>query len=375
MSALFAFVLTAFTLIAWGPAVAQPISAEIYKNEAYFFSVPIPEAWRYCKIANEGTYKYSNYPDHGVTLTWGASPAPCFLPEVRPRIQIMAGYPDWMGFIEGVLYSNFGCNPRTNAVREAPPQLAFGNLPSVSCRIDRPNGNIEVLVAARKGEWRGRLCRSDVDAADYVARLQTRGETFEEDVARFRQVLATVRVSMPEQKFTCTRTYRNEEFGFSVQVPKRHPTCTGEAYQHDDGILIFLDRGAEGCVGIPSRPHINVDANYNAVEAPDVRAWLDGMGCDPKNGKVGAAPAGLTIGRHPAVACRVDRPDGWIDIKLAGASRWVDRKWDDWPYIIYSASLHTTPARLKHDLATFRQVLGSSRLFRPDNDVKRVERR
>jgi hypothetical protein len=342
----------------------------IYRNDAFKFRVSIPAGLRTRMISREDflkdmTLNDSSGDDHGVEIS---------LPGQGDRsIGIFAGAAYWLDGTPGNLLLR-GCRPHeANTILDIPPGLAIAGHPSQSCRFRRPDGRIEVLVGMREGEWRGRLCRSDIPITDYVARLETDPEHYEEDIARFRATLKTVRVFLPRQKFTCTPHYRNKEFGFSVRMPPGKPTCTGEPYEHNSGVVVYLDHGANRCTGFKRRPYVNFNGSYDGVEAGGTRGWLAKISCKADPGKIGPPPAGLSFPAKDLAGCTVKRPNGWIDVELAGASPWVAKDWKGRPFIIYSAKLHTTPARLKRDIATFRVVLRSVRLFKPDGDMQRVE--
>jgi hypothetical protein len=356
-------------LAVWVAPASNAWAGSVYRNEAFKFTVSVPSGWQTRIITAEAylrdlTWGDKSVADHGVDMA---------LPGLADRtISVAAGVTDWVDGTPGNLLHR-GCRPRdVNTILDTPAGLAIARSPSRSCRFQRPDGRIEVLVGMRKGAWRGQLCRSDIGMHDYLARLETTREYYEADLERFRAVLKTMRVFMPAQKFTCTRRYRNEDFGFSVRVPPRRPTCTAAPYQNDHGITVYLDHGVNQCTGHERRPHIHFGANYDAIEAKTPREWIAQISCDDALDKVGTPPASLRFAAKDLVFCTIRRK-GWIDIELAGASPWVAKKWGAWPFIIYSASLHTTPARLKRDLATFRVVLRSVRLFKPDGDMQRVE--
>jgi hypothetical protein len=349
---------TMIVLMTWMQAAA----AGPYRNEAFYFSMAIPDDWHHCTVSPVEYYQgaLDAHPDHGVTLTWDGLPSSCGLPESQRRIQIMAGDTYWFRDIAGLLRARYRCNEKVGVVGEAPPGLTFARMPSATCRIDKPDGTIEVLAAARTGQWRGELCHSEIGATDYIARLQTRSETFDDDLARFRRVLDTVKVFIPKQKFYCSRIYSNAEFGFRVTLPATRPSCTNDGYQHDTGVLFYLDHGPNRCTGNDSRPWMSVHGHFNVEDWNDAHGWLIRIPCDGKDGKVRPAPPGLFIGAHRAAGCRIDTPDGWILIVAA----WL-RTPANAPQMIYSAMLHTTPARLSRDLARFRTTAKSIEFLTP----------
>lgn len=78
--------------------------------------------------------------------------------------------------------------------------LAIPRLRGGSCAIRRQDGSLEVFVAAQGGNW-GRLDRSSVPGApliNYYARLKTRPERVERDMAAFRAFLARMEIRPPQ---------------------------------------------------------------------------------------------------------------------------------------------------------------------------------
>ena len=87
-------------------------------------------------------------------------------------------------------------------------------------------------------------------------------------------------------------------------------------------------------------------------------------------GRPTKAPPGLQIDEHPSSSCRADTHDGWIEINVVAQDwQWPGKHIepdDETAYINYEVMLHTTPQRLEHDLAQFRAVLKTIRIFKPD---------
>jgi hypothetical protein len=161
-------------------------------------------------------------------------------------------------------------------------------------------------------------------------------------------------------------SFQNPEFRFSVEVPDSDTTCHGQPYEHDHGLDILLDSGRNGCEALQSRPHIGIYAAYNTTFDAGVDAELQ-RDCKGVPVKLGTSPPPLRLGNGPSGVCRLDRDDGWIDIRVVTqAGEWpgkhVDPE-DATPYINYTVLLHTTPQRLKNDLAELRTVIGTVHIF------------
>jgi hypothetical protein len=161
--------------------------------------------------------------------------------------------------------------------------------------------------------------------------------------------------------------YANSEFGFVVEVPPGAPTCRSEAPEHDAGIDIFLDSGAEGCEELQRRPFIGVNASYNAMLAPTADDVLK-LTVGRPSGKQGIAPTQLQINGRKSAASRWDRDDGWIDIRVVTqAGTWpsgAEDRDEAVPYVNYTVILHTMPKRLEGDVALLRTVLSEIRISR-----------
>jgi hypothetical protein len=160
-------------------------------------------------------------------------------------------------------------------------------------------------------------------------------------------------------------TYRNPEFGFSVEVGGRL-TCRAAPFTHDHGIDLYLDglhlEGGPGDCDLYDRPFIGIIGNYNVLFAPSAAAQARTL-CGYA-GRPTKAPPGLQIDGHSSSSCRVDRRDGWIEIDVVAQDWQQPGKHTE--LINYEVMLHTTPQRFDQDLALFRAVLKTIRIFKPD---------
>jgi hypothetical protein len=109
-----------------------------------------------------------------------------------------------------------------------------------------------------------------------------------------------------------------------------------------------------------------VIGTYNAGFDPDLSAMVDRL-CAPSEGTVVAPPAGLTIKGLKTATCRVDQQDGWVLVYVvAQGGKWPPPNADGPPWINYELTLQTRPERFDADLARFRAVLRTFRLFKPE---------
>lgn len=155
-------------------------------------------------------------------------------------------------------------------------------------------------------------------------------------------------------------SYTNVEYGFQVDLSDGGSVCGAESYQHDVGILIYLDHQPGLCADRLIRPFIAVSANYNAVFAETALAALPGP-CNGVTGKAVSAPVDLRIARRPSALCVRDGDDGWIDLLiLTQAGSWPGAHTspeDATALVDYNVWLHTTPQQLAHDMSQLRAVM------------------
>lgn len=159
-------------------------------------------------------------------------------------------------------------------------------------------------------------------------------------------------------------TYRNPEYGFAVALPPGLPKCQRPVGEPDQGVAIFLDAGSSGCVGVAGRPLVGVFGRYNGDHLPSADAELR-RACALLPGKQLPAPPALAIDDLDTAACRVNRPDGWIDILVvaqggarpAALGEVATTVAQGTAFINYTVLLHTNVRRLDRDVDMLRLVL------------------
>jgi hypothetical protein len=167
-------------------------------------------------------------------------------------------------------------------------------------------------------------------------------------------------------------TYRNPEFGFAVELPPGLPTCQKPVGEPDQGVAVFLDAGPGGCIGAAGRPLVTVFGRYNADHQPSPEAELR-RACALLPGRQLPAPPDLAIGHLESAACRVNRPDGWIDILVVAQAGQRPEALGEastvaqaTPFINYMALLHTQVRRLDRDVDMLRLLLDRIRIERDE---------
>jgi hypothetical protein len=163
-------------------------------------------------------------------------------------------------------------------------------------------------------------------------------------------------------------TYRNGEFGFSVEMSRGVPVCVPDpTLQHVHGITFWLDSGRTGCDELEGRPAVSAIGEYNSLFYPSTQALAkDSCG---QHGKRVAAPPGLAIPGARSATCRRNEDDGWITMAVvAQGGTWRDPGNDPdfhTPAVNYIVLMHTRGDHFDADLARFRAILKTVRLFKP----------
>jgi hypothetical protein len=173
--------------------------------------------------------------------------------------------------------------------------------------------------------------------------------------------------------------YRNNEYGFSVRLPSDKVICRAIPPQHEHGVNILLEGDARSCQEpVPPVARIGAVGSYNASFIKDSETWAD-VAChdNPDSpGKVGPAPPDLRVKGLDTAGCRIDVTEGkfkgWIIIGLhALAGRYPNpdnRPELRTPSIMYDFTLMTRPERFEADLAYFRAILKTVRIFQSDTE-------
>src|SRR6185437_8661665 len=158
------------------------------------------------------------------------------------------------------------------------------------------------------------------------------------------------------------RRVGNREYRFSAIAPTGTVTCMEGSGGHLHGFSIMLDPPKEGCQGSPPQPYIGLFGDYNAAEAKTPAHYLSHL-CPLQHPSFPVPKkTSLVFPGHDSMACQSTDKNGWIDVFVVTmASKWPDAKDNptepDVPYMLYTAQLHTNPARRTRDLVTFRNVL------------------
>jgi hypothetical protein len=159
--------------------------------------------------------------------------------------------------------------------------------------------------------------------------------------------------------------HASRQWGFSVEFPDRLPTCANGSWRQQHGWGAPL---AGTCRKPKGKRAITVIADGSELTKPE-----KATGCALREVEAGAK-FGLSFDGRKSATCREDRDeDGTILITVVtqvdaedhGHSRLGNAA------IEYRAGLTTTPAMLMQDLVTFRRMLGSVQIDRPQPSIFR----
>jgi hypothetical protein len=153
--------------------------------------------------------------------------------------------------------------------------------------------------------------------------------------------------------------YQNPRFGFAVGTPRGFALCVDGPPTPNRGAFFLLSApGACPKVVPVDSLYISVSGSYNALEYKTIKEAAE-KHC-PKGATIAPDSKDLHFPDTPTASCRyVDRQGhARIDVFALRKDRKDKRLGhapDDW--ILFEASLVTTPERLNQDLATFKATL------------------
>ena len=153
--------------------------------------------------------------------------------------------------------------------------------------------------------------------------------------------------------------YRNEEFGFTVQIPSEYKVCTALSGDHPHGFYYNLSTSI-GCSRSPAKSRvstISIYASYNVLNDSLVGSAPSGCRKYAFDG-IPKQPGRLFAGN--AYSCIVRNSDGSVNLNVVMQKRIKSSDADpDVNSINYLASLHSYPQNLRRDSAKFAEFLSS----------------
>jgi len=165
-----------------------------YRNLEYGIVLPIPRGTLPCiPPLYEG-----NGADHGPQILLGTNDASlCSKSSGKRYVNVFASYNSSYPPMSLQTLLATECQFTFNAAcAPAPADLRFGKLKSVAGRLNRPDGSIEIIVAAQAGNPSPNVDAS-APSISYEASFHTDLQHFEEDLLVFRTLLKTIRITPP----------------------------------------------------------------------------------------------------------------------------------------------------------------------------------
>lgn len=155
--------------------------------------------------------------------------------------------------------------------------------------------------------------------------------------------------------------YHNARFGFALSAPHGFALCIDRPSPTSRGAFLLLSAPG-ACPGVVpfDALFISVSASYNALEYKTIKETADKQ-C-PKGAAVAYDSKDVRFAGTPSALCHYTDRQGHarVDVFAIRKERQDKRLGhapDDW--ILFEASLVTTPQRLPQDLATFKATLAS----------------
>ncbi len=153
--------------------------------------------------------------------------------------------------------------------------------------------------------------------------------------------------------------YQNQHFGFALSAPRGFALCVDGPPMPNRGAFLLLSAPGACPKIVPfDSLYISVSASYNAVEYRSLKETADKL-C-PKGAQIASDSKDLRFAGTPSASCHYTDRQGHarVDVFALRKERKDKRLGhapDDW--ILFEASLVTTPQRLQQDAAVFKATL------------------
>lgn len=161
-----------------------------FRNPDMFLSAVFPAGSHVCMTR-------SGWTPRGFFAVYGAPPGCPERPERPPRFIVLNAIYN-AAFDQRIEDAVQGCDPLSAETqrRLSGAPLAMSGFKTLVCETHGPAGAIEITLNFLGGPWQeGDTPRSRVRSIIYDFHLGTKPDHFDEDLARFRQVLASVRIA------------------------------------------------------------------------------------------------------------------------------------------------------------------------------------
>ncbi len=168
----------------------EPGSSNRYSNVTFGLSVVVPDGARVCGGDQ-------NSQDHGVVILLDRRDAGDCAYDPKRRAILTFSFFDALDETQTLDGLRRWAAALVDGGREGlvPNGLQIDKFPSQSTRTDRPDGWVDIVVVAQSGH--GSTAASHAPSVNHALTLHTQPSHLEKDLAIFRQVLASVRITDP----------------------------------------------------------------------------------------------------------------------------------------------------------------------------------
>jgi hypothetical protein len=180
----------ALSSIAW----ASPHKS-VYRNADYGITLPIPDAAQMCPVPAE------DVTHHGAQFLLGTNDIRlCKVYSGKRYVLVWAQFNIADDTKTLHAFFQWQCGEEAKGQCQTPPAgLQINGLPSEAGRVDHPDGTIEILVVTQAGKPNPDF-DSTVPANNYQLSLVTNAQSFDQDLAVFREFLSSIRISPDRHK-------------------------------------------------------------------------------------------------------------------------------------------------------------------------------
>jgi hypothetical protein len=160
------------------------------------------------------------------------------------------------------------------------------------------------------------------------------------------------------------RAFTNDEYGLEATIPAGLPECVAQIQGHVHGVGTVLV--GRDCDNPERHSAFHVWADYNTAEFPNALDVLRGKECSGTRLRWADDEWRGAIGGLKTAICRIDRPDGQVEFRLAAqAGKWPKGFDLAVPHLNYSVNFVSTAPRLDGDLRVLKRFVRSIRVRSP----------
>lgn len=162
--------------------------------------------------------------------------------------------------------------------------------------------------------------------------------------------------------------FRNDEMGLSAVFPAGSRVCLARSGNAARGFYAWYGTDEPGCPerGDIRATYMSLSASFNSGFHRTLAEAVPN--CRPPAGAIARQLAGvrLALPGHASLVCEERGDDARVEIAVqALAGEWPGEPREEAPFVLYRASLGTTPERLAQDLDMLRAFLATARIGGP----------